>query len=90
MSCHEASIRNAFSVPGGAKGFTWYPPSYDFVSQFSEMIIFGDYENGAITLLDEMKQRFGGVIKHVRPEDYLDCKDANEILLKYGREQILK
>lgn len=90
MACHEAGIRNAFSVPGGAKGFTWYPPSYEFVSSFPEMIIFGDFENGAITLLDEMKQRFGGVIKHVRPEDYLDCKDANEILLKYGREQILK
>ena len=88
MSCYEAGFQNSFSVPGGAKGFTWYPPSYEFVSQFREMIIFGDYENGKITLLDEMKQRFGGVIKHVRPEDYKDCKDANEILLKYGKEQI--
>ena len=90
MACHEASIRNSFSVPGGAKGFTWYPPSYNFVSQFKEMVIFGDYENGKITLLDEMKQRFGGLIKHVRSEDYKDCKDANEILLKYGAEQLRK
>lgn len=90
MSCHESGIPNSFSVPGGAKGFTWYPPSYEFVSEFKEMIIFGDYEHGKITLLDEMKQRFGGVIKHVREEDYKDCKDANEILLKYGKEQIQK
>lgn len=90
MSCHEANIPNSFSVPGGAKGFTWYPPSYDFVTQFKEMIIFGDLENGKITLLDEMKQRFNGVIKYVRPEDYKDCKDANEILQKYGKEQIWK
>lgn len=88
MSCYESGIPNSFSVPGGANGFTWYPPSYEFVSQFKEMIVFGDYENGKITLLDEMKQRFGGVIKHVRPEDYKDCKDANEILLKYGKDQI--
>ena len=90
MACHESGIPNSFSVPGGAKGFTWYPPSYEFVSQFKEMVIFGDYENGKITLLEEMKQRFGGLIKHVREEDYKDCKDANDILLKYGKEQIQK
>lgn len=90
ISVAEAGIENAFSVPGGAKGFTWWPPSYEFVSKFSEVIIFGDYENGKITLLDEMKQRFGGQIRHVREEDYLDCKDANDILRKYGKGQIQK
>lgn len=90
MACHECGIPNSFSVPGGAKGFTWYPPSYEFVSQFSEMIIFGDYENGKITLLDEMRQRFNGIIKYVRPEDYMDCKDANDILRKHGKQQIWK
>lgn len=90
LSGYEAGIENSFSVPGGAKGFTWWPPSYEFVSKFDELIIFGDFENGHITLLDEMKQRYGGTIKHVREEDYKDCKDANEILLKYGKEQIAK
>lgn len=90
MSVAESEIENAFSVPGGAKGFTWWPPSYEFVSKFGEVIIFGDYENGKITLLDEMKQRFGGQIRHVREEDYLDCKDANDILRKYGKGQIQK
>ena len=90
MSVHESDVQNAFSVPGGAKGFTWWPPSYDFVSKFSEIIIFGDYENGKITLLEEMKQRFSGIVRHVREDDYLDCKDANEILQKYGKEQVKK
>ena len=90
ISVAEAGIENAFSVPGGARGFTWWPPSYQFVSKFSEIIIFGDYEKGEITLLEEMKQRFGGQIRHVREEDYLDCKDANDILQKYGKEQIQK
>jgi len=35
-----------------------------------------------------MRQRFKGTLKYVRPEDYKDCKDANEILVKYGKEQI--
>lgn len=87
---YESGIENAFSVPGGARGFTWYPPSYGFVSKFKEIIVFGDYENDHITLLDEIKQRFGGSIRHVRKEDYMGCKDANEILQKYGKEQVRK
>ena len=88
LSCYESGIENSFSVPSGAKGFTWWPPSYEFVVKFEEMIIFGDFENGKITLLDEMKQRYGGNIRFVKPEDYKDCKDANEILMKYGKEQV--
>lgn len=90
LSGYEAGIENSFSVPGGAKGFTWWPPSYEFVIKFDEIVIFGDYENGKITLLEEIKQRYGGVIRHVRPEDYKDCKDANEILQKHGPEQVRK
>lgn len=90
FSVYESGIGNAFSVPGGAKGFTWYPPSYEFVKNFKEIVVFGDYENGHITLLEEMKQRFGGQIRHVKEEDYLDCKDANDILRKYGKEQVRK
>lgn len=90
ISIYEAGIENAFSVPGGAKGFTWWPPSYEFVSKFEEIVIFGDYENGKITLLEEMKQRFNGIIRHVKESDYLDCKDANEILKKHGTAQVKK
>ena len=88
LSCYEAGVENSFSVPGGAKGFTWWPPSYEFVSQFEEIVIFGDFEKGKITLLDEMKQRYGGKLRYVRPDDYKDCKDANELLLKYGKEHV--
>lgn len=90
MSGYEAGVRNCFSVPGGAKSFTWWPPSYEFCSKFKEIVIFGDYENGHITLLDELKQRYSGCLKHVRESDYRGCKDANEILLKYGKEQVRK
>lgn len=90
LSCTAAGIENAVSVPLGKNGFTWIPYCFNFLGRFNELIIFGDYENGKISLLEEMKTRFHGVIKHVRPEDYLDCKDANEILLKYGKEQIVK
>ena len=90
LSCAAAGIENAVSVPLGKNGFTWYPHCFNFVSRFDELVIFGDYENGEISLLDGMKTRFRGTVKAVRPEDYKDCKDANEILQKYGPEAVCK
>ena len=83
LSVAEAGIPNAVSVPTGAKGFTWVPYCWDFLNQFDTLIVFGDHEKGHITLLDEMAARFHGTVKHVREEDYKDCKDANELLQKY-------
>lgn len=88
LSVTEAGIPNAVSVPTGAKGFTWVPYCWDFLGKFDTLIVFGDYENDRITLLDEMQKRFHGIVKHVRPEDYQECKDANEILQKYGKQAI--
>ena len=89
LSCAEAGIQNAVSVPTGCNGFTWVPYCWDFLGKFKTLIIFGDYENGHITLLAEMQNRFHGTVKHVREEDYRDCKDANEILQKYGKQAII-
>lgn len=88
LSVAMAGIDNAVSVPTGAKGFTWIPYCYDWVSKFEEIVIFGDHEKEQITLLDEVAKRFPCRIKHVRYEDYRGCKDANEILQKYGSEAV--
>lgn len=90
LSVATAGIKNAVSVPTGAKGFTWIPYCWNWLNQFEEVIVFGDYENGNISLLDELSKRLKITVKHVREEDYLDCKDANEILLKHGSEQVKK
>lgn len=91
LSVTEAGYENAVSVPIGCNGFTWVPHCWDWVHQFKRIIVFGDYENGKISLLDEIQKRFRNLeIYHVSPEDYLDCKDANDILRKYGKEQIAK
>lgn len=84
LSVTEAGFENAVSVPTGKNGFTWIPHCWDFLQSFETLIVFGDYENGEISLLKEMENRFHGTVKHVRPEDYKDCKDANELLKRYG------
>lgn len=89
LSVAQAGIENAVSVPTGAKGFTWIPYCWDWMQQFDTYIVFGDHEKGHITLLDDIKLRFSKKhIKHVREEDYRDCKDANDILRKYGESYI--
>lgn len=89
LSVAEAGFENVVSVPTGAKGMTWIPHCWDFMNKFDTIVVFGDYEKNHISLVDEIRRSFfQHRVKHIREEDYKDCKDANEILLKYGAEQI--
>ena len=90
LSVATAGIPNAVSVPTGANGFTWVPYCWDFLMQFKTLIVFGDHEHGHITLLKEMTKRFRGAIKHIREEDYQECKDANELLQSKGADAVRK
>lgn len=90
LAIATCGINNAVSVPTGAKGFTWLPYCWDWLTKFKEIIVFGDNENGEMTLLSELKNRFPTKIKHVRLSDYKNCKDANEILIKHGKEAVLE
>lgn len=90
LSVVEAGFQNVVSVPTGAKGFTWVPYCWDFLQQFKRLIVFGDHEHDRITLLDDMQKTFNGQVLHVSEEDYKDCKDANDILRKYGKGQVRK
>ena len=90
LSLATAGIKNAVSVPTGAVGFTWLANCWDWINQFNEIVVFGDYEKGKITLIDTLEKRLQKKVKCVRPEDYLCEKDANDILRKYGKEALIK
>jgi DNA primase len=90
LSVAEAGIENAVSVPGGVNSYTWIPYCWNWVCQFDRIIVFGDHEKGKITLYPEFLSRWKDKVWCVRAEDYLDCKDANDILRKYGTAQIRK
>ena len=90
LSLAECGIKNAVSVPTGAVGFTWLSHCWDWINKFDEIVVFGDNENGKITLIETLEKRIQGKVKCVRPEDYLCEKDANDILRKYGKEAIIK
>jgi len=88
LSCVQAGIENAVSVPTGKNGFTWIPYCWDWVNQFQKIVVFGDCENGYITLAEELTRRWPMKVSVVRVEDYRGCKDANELLQKEGPEAV--
>jgi len=89
LSVSECGIQNAVSVPTGALGFTWLENCWEWISKFSEVVIFGDNEKGKITLVDELSKRLPMPVRVVQMDDYFGEKDANDILRKYGKESIL-
>lgn len=88
LSVAESGINNAVSVPTGAMGFTWLQFCYEWLSKFKKVIVFGDNENGTMTLLDTLKAKLKQPVYAVRIADYLGEKDANDILRKYGKGAI--
>ena len=90
LSLATCGIKNAVSVPTGALGFTWLANCWDWVNKFQEVVVFGDYEKGKITLIETLEKRLQMKVKCVRPQDYLCEKDANDILRKYGKDAIVR
>ena len=91
MACAEAGIQNVVSVPFGKNASNWFEESADaqiFLNRFSELVVFGDNENGAITLVGFMRKIFSGRVRVVRVEDYHGKKDANDILIEHGPEAV--
>ena len=90
LTVSECGFDNAVSVPTGAMGFTWLSNVWDWIVKFNDIIVFGDYENGSMSLLDTLEKRLPQKVRHVRYDDYLGEKDANDIYRKYGAGAIEK
>lgn len=90
LSVAASGIKNAVSVPNGATGFTWIANVWEWISKFKEIVIFGDMENGKMTLLDTLLKRLNNKILAVQKEYYLGEKDANDILKNYGSDAVRK
>ena len=88
LSVAEAGIKNACSVPGGMANDKWISLCYNWLMKFEKIIVFGDLENGNITLLKDISSRLPTKIYVVRQVDYLGEKDANAILTKFGTEEV--
>lgn len=90
LTLAECGIKNAVSVPTGALGFTWVDACFKWVNKFEDIVVFGDFDGGYMTLLEKIRAIFGKKkVRAVRRIDYLEEKDANDIYRNYGKQAII-
>lgn len=87
----ECGYRNVVSVPNGANANLDYLD--DYIEQYFDdkdvIYIASDTDTKGVLLRDELLRRFGA--ERCRVLEYGEgCKDANEHLLKFGRESLLQ
>jgi twinkle protein len=90
LALHEAGITNAISVPNGAtlgsNNLEYLDNCIDYFDDKSKIIIAVDSDVAGQALQTELVRRLGAEVCYLA--SFEDCKDANEYLLKYGKEAL--
>lgn len=87
LSMHEAGIYNSVSVPNGANSTKCIDNCYEHFLKKKKIIIATDNDDAGRKLRDELMFRFG-VDRCYFVEFPDDCKDANDVLVKHGKEEL--
>ena len=91
LSFYECGRHDVVSVPNGANANLDYLDDYieEYFDDKETIFIASDTDTKGVMLRDELVRRFGA--ERCRVLEYGEgCKDANEHLMKYGRESLLK
>jgi|TARA_E500000331_G_scaffold131670_1_gene128855 twinkle protein len=90
LSCHEAGIPNVISVPNGAtlnsNNLDYLDNCIDYFDKKEKIILAVDQDEAGQALQQELIRRLGAEVCYLATFD--DCKDANEYLLKYGKQKL--
>jgi len=92
LSYHEAGIPNVISVPNGAtlnhNNLDYLDNCIDYFEDKEKIILAVDADEAGVALQTELIRRLGAEVCFLI--NFIDCKDANEYLLKYGKEDLAK
>ena len=90
LALHEAGIHNAISVPNGAtlnrNNLDYLDNCIDYFDDKEKVILAVDNDEAGQALQQELVRRLGAEVCFM--VDFEDCKDANEYLLKHGKERL--
>lgn len=104
LSLIESGYANVVSVPNGSQNMQWIEENWDWLEQFTKIIIWSDNDEPGIKLRKEAIHRLGSwrtyyiEITDRVPSEYGDkfpelkdklIKDANELLFYYGKDKVL-
>lgn len=86
LSLYEAGIHYGISTPNGANtNFKYIDNCYDYFLNKNKIIIAVDADEPGRKLKEELINRFGRE-RCLIAEFPTDCKDANDVLVKHGKE----
>lgn len=98
MALYEAGLTNVVSVPSGCDNLEFVTLCYDWLEKFKTIVLFGDNDPPGKRMIETLIKRLGEyrvlvvrdypVVPNSNPATY--CKDANEILLRYGEAKLLE
>ena len=92
LALHEAGIKNAISVPNGAtlnsNNLDYLDNCIDYFENKDKVILAVDNDEPGQALQQEFIRRLGAEVCYL--VTFEDCKDANEYLIKYGKEKLVK
>ena len=87
---HESGMNNAVSVPNGAtltnNNLDYLDNCIEYFEDKDIVILALDQDEPGQALQTELIRRLGAEVCWIA--DFDDCKDANEYLIKYGREEL--
>jgi twinkle protein len=90
LAMHEAGIKNVISVPNGAtlnsNNLDYLDNCIDYLEDKTKVVLAVDTDEAGQALKHEFIRRLGAEVCYL--VDFEDCKDANEYLLKYGKEKL--
>ena len=90
LALHEAGIKNAVSVPNGAtltnNNLDYLDNCIDYFEDKEKIILAVDQDEAGQMLQQELIRRLGAEVCFL--VTFEDCKDANEYLIKYGKEKL--
>jgi twinkle protein len=90
LALHEAGIKNALSVPNGAtlntNNLDYLDNCIDYFEDKEKVILAVDSDDAGQALQQELVRRLGAEVCFLA--DFEECKDANEYLVKYGKQKL--
>ena len=90
LALHEAGIPNCVSVPNGAtlnsNNLEYLDNCIDYFDNKEKIILAVDSDEAGQALQQELIRRLGAEICYIAT--FEDCKDANEYLLKHGKQKL--
>jgi twinkle protein len=91
LALHEAGIKNAISVPNGAtlnsNNLDYLDNCIDYFEDKEKVILALDNDEPGQALQQELIRRLGAEVCFLTT--FEDCKDANEYLIKYGKNKLI-